>query len=311
MAKFLRQNTASQEITIGRMVDAADGNTAEDGLTIANTDIDIWKHGATTLADKNSGGATHIAGGIYSAVLDATDTNTAGAMKIFVQVAGALAWEDSYTVLPEIVYDSLFPAAGAPIPLFGVVDWGTAQASASGTLVHRSGLNLANDIPNGATEFVYSGTGAGQSRIVYDFTNADDTASISPNWTTTPSTDSLYVTFGSPPAATNTAAIPAVNATQIGGQTASASGTVTFPNATLASTTNITGGTITTATNVTTVNGLAANVITAAATAADFGTEIAAAVLSAAAADPIDANVEQINTVAVIGAGTSEDKWRA
>jgi hypothetical protein len=56
-------------------------------------------------------------------------------------------------------------------------------------------------------------------------------------------------------------------------------GTITFPTtATLASTTNITAGTITTATNVTTVNGLAANVITAAATAADFGTEVATAV---------------------------------
>jgi predicted Fe-Mo cluster-binding NifX family protein len=42
-----------------------------------------------------------------------------------------------------------------------------------------------------------------------------------------------------------------------------------------ASPTNITAGTIT---NVTTVNGLAANVITAAATAADFGTEVAGAV---------------------------------
>jgi hypothetical protein len=42
-------------------------------------------------------------------------------------------------------------------------------------------------------------------------------------------------------------------------------------------TANITG-TITTATNVTTVNGLAANVITAAATAADFGTEVGTAV---------------------------------
>lgn len=47
----------------------------------------------------------------------------------------------------------------------------------------------------------------------------------------------------------------------------------TFP-ATVASTTNITAGTITTATNVTTVNGLAANVITAASLAADASTEI-------------------------------------
>lgn len=41
------------------------------------------------------------------------------------------------------------------------------------------------------------------------------------------------------------------NVVQIGGQTASASGTVTFPNATLASTTNITAGTMTTVTNLT------------------------------------------------------------
>jgi hypothetical protein len=85
-----------------------------------------------------------------------------------------------------------------------------------------------------------------------------------------------------------------VNTAQVGGQTASAAGTVTFPG-TIASTTNITSatgvtvstvsdktgysltattglgnqtanitGTITTATNVTTLNGLAANVITAA-----------------------------------------------
>lgn len=48
-----------------------------------------------------------------------------------------------------------------------------------------------------------------------------------------------------------------------------ASGGATFPAATLASTTNITAGTITTATNVTTVNGLAAGVITATSIAAD------------------------------------------
>jgi len=64
----------------------------------------------------------------------------------------------------------------------------------------------------------------------------------------------------------------AVNAVMVGSQTASASGTVTFPNATLASTTNITA-----ATGIT-VSAIGANVITAAATAADFGAEIADAV---------------------------------
>ena len=76
-------------------------------------------------------------------------------------------------------------------------------------------------------------------------------------------------------------------------------GTITFPTgATLASTTNITAGTVTTATNVTTVNGLAANVITAAATAADFSTEVNTAVLAVLGA---------LNDAAADGAVTTTD----
>jgi hypothetical protein len=56
-------------------------------------------------------------------------------------------------------------------------------------------------------------------------------------------------------------------------------GTITFPTtATLASTTNITAGTITTTTNLTNLPAITANWLTAAGTAADFGTEIAAAI---------------------------------
>lgn len=105
---FLRQSTAGQEIPLGPFVDSTDGNTQETGLTIANTDIKLWKEGATTEANKNSGGATHIASGRYYAVLDATDTNTIGNLRVTVHVAGALAvWLDC-TVLHANVYDTLF-----------------------------------------------------------------------------------------------------------------------------------------------------------------------------------------------------------
>lgn len=91
-----------------------------------------------------------------------------------------------------------------------------------------------------------------------------------------------------------TAGIPDVNVKNIDNDAASASGTVTFPNATLASTTNITAGTITTATNVTTVNGLAANVITAASinTGAITSAKFAAGAIDAAAiaTDAVDAD---------------------
>lgn len=105
---ILRQSTASQEIPLGYFLDSTDGNTEETGLTIANTDIKLWKHGATALANKNSGGGTHISNGIFYAVLDATDTNTIGNLVVFVHVAGALAIKVNCVVLDEAVYDVVF-----------------------------------------------------------------------------------------------------------------------------------------------------------------------------------------------------------
>ena len=125
MTIYLRQSTASQEIPIGQMLDSTDGDTEESGLTIANTDIKIWKAGATTLANKNSGGATYISNGVYYAVLDATDTNTAGSLVIFVHVSGALAERIECMVLPALVYDSMI--AGTDNLQVDLIQWiGTA-----------------------------------------------------------------------------------------------------------------------------------------------------------------------------------------
>lgn len=106
MSRLLRQSTASQEISLGYFLDISDGNTEETGLTIANTDIKLRKGGATVLASKSSGGATHISNGIYTATLDATDTNTLGMLEVYVHVTGALAVKDTYMVLPAATYDA-------------------------------------------------------------------------------------------------------------------------------------------------------------------------------------------------------------
>ena len=104
---FLRQSTASQEISFGPFLDSTDGNTEENGLTIANTDVKIRKGGTIVLVNKNSGGLTNISNGVYYATLDATDTNTLGKIEIYVHVAGALAVKNVYTVLPAASYDAL------------------------------------------------------------------------------------------------------------------------------------------------------------------------------------------------------------
>lgn len=136
MPIYLRQSTASQEVPLGYFVDSTDGNTEETGLTIANTDIKVWKTGATTLASKNSGGATHIATGIYYAVLDATDTDTIGPLVIFIHVAGALAVRVECCVLDEAVYDVWFGTT-APSTYAG-----GAVASVTGAVGSVTGLTF-------------------------------------------------------------------------------------------------------------------------------------------------------------------------
>ncbi len=133
----LRQSTASQEIPLGQFVDSTDGTTAETGLTIANTDIKVWKSGATTLANKNSGGATHISGGIYYCVLDATDTDTIGPLVIFVAVSGSLAVRIECEVLAAAQFDHLF---GTDAPLCPTTAGRKLDVSAGG----EAGIDWAN-----------------------------------------------------------------------------------------------------------------------------------------------------------------------
>lgn len=296
--QFLRQNTAVI-VSVGPFFDKTDGVTLETALTITNERITLVAEtddgSAPTNVLDNVTGATsgtsndlnYITGNdaaMMQLELTAADTNRVGRMRLIItDAANHVPVFHEYTVLPTIVYDSLHPAAGAPIPLFGILDWGTAQTSAAGTLVHRSGLSLANDIPNGSTEFIYSGTGAGQSRVVHDFVGATDTASISPDWTTTPSTDSLYATFGSPPASTS--APMSANVTQIGGDSQSATDLKDFADAGYDPSTNKVQGVVLvdTATTLTNLPAITANWLTAAGTAGDFTTEIQNGLATAAA----------------------------
>jgi hypothetical protein len=126
----LRQNTASQEIPLGYFLDSADGDTAMTALSIAAADIRLFKAGASAMASKNSGGATHMEAGLYVATLDATDTNTLGPLVIFVKVAGALAVRAECEVLPAQVYDSLI--LGTDLLQVDVSQFGNAAGTFAG-----------------------------------------------------------------------------------------------------------------------------------------------------------------------------------
>jgi hypothetical protein len=139
-----------------------------------------------------------------------------------VNVAGALAvWKD-FMVLPANIYDSL--VAGSDL-----IDVSLVQVAGATTDVSALATNVAAVLADTGTDGVVVASG---SKTGYSLTATtglgNQTANITGN---------LSGSVGSVTAS--------VNVGQVAGQTANASGAVTFP-ATIASTTNITAGTITT-----------------------------------------------------------------
>lgn len=214
---FLRQSTASQEVILGPFLDDTDGKTAETGLTIANTDIKIWKTGGTTESDKNSGGATHIASGRYYAVLDATDTNTIGPLEVNVHVSGALPVKVRCCVLDEAVYDVMFGTT-SPSTYAG------GDTSGVTTLLSRIGSSLT----------ITSG------RVNADVTHIA-TAAVNTN---SAQLGVNVVNFGGS-AGTFVSGRPAVNASYIGGVPVTATTSITFPAASTVATTTGAVGSVT------------------------------------------------------------------
>lgn len=92
-------------------------------------------------------------------------------------------------ILDAILSDTEGLSAGSGLtPLAS----GTAQGGTTSTIQLAAGESFADDELNGNIVKVTSGTGAGQARLITDYTGSTDTATVTPSWTTTPSTDSVY-----------------------------------------------------------------------------------------------------------------------
>lgn len=115
----LRQSTGTQTVMLGPFIDNAGGTSVLTGLTIGNTDIRVSKNGANIIA-KNSGGATHDEIGMYTATLDASDTDTVGRLQVMINATGSLFVYHEFEVLEEAAYDAIYAAAAAPATAAGV-----------------------------------------------------------------------------------------------------------------------------------------------------------------------------------------------
>ena len=146
----LKQSTASQEILLGPFLDDDDGVTQKTGLTIANTDIKIFKAGGTTLGNKNSGGATEIATGFYYATLDATDTDTLGPLVIVVQMTDCLCVRHEFNVVSAAYYDWVYGSTKPDVNTYSITNDAITAAAI------QNGAIDANTFAAGALDAVWS-----------------------------------------------------------------------------------------------------------------------------------------------------------
>jgi len=126
MDGFLKTSTTAT-LKIGPFVDSTDGDTIEDGLTIAQADVRLSKNGANMAQKNESTSCTHDELGMYNCPIDGTDTAQLGILVLNVHESGALPVKHTYVVLTANAYDSLF--AGDKLDV-SVVQWlGTAVAT--------------------------------------------------------------------------------------------------------------------------------------------------------------------------------------
>ena len=293
----LRQSTASQEITLGQFLDSTDGDTEENGLTIANTDIKIRKGGGTTLINKTSGGATVISNGVYSAVLDATDTDTVGQLEIYVHVAGALSVKSTYNVLTASAYDAKYTGTFENLAATDIVSAGaitTSGGAVSTVTTTTTATNLTTN--NDKTGYSVSGTITTLDGLNNFDPTADPVATV-----TTLTNQAGVIATGTAQAATSTTIQLATGETfaddEINGATVV-----------------ITGGTTGVGQSrlITDYVGATDTATVDAWTTTPTGTITYELVATppGSVSNPVDVNVSKMNGATLLGAGTTGDKWR-
>src|SRR3972149_9192997 len=107
MSILLPQSTA-YTFRLGPFLDSTDGNTQENALTIAYTDVLLSKAGGALTAKAETTNLTGTgANAHYTCILGTGDTNTLGALRVWCHVAGALAVYQDFLVVTALVYNSL------------------------------------------------------------------------------------------------------------------------------------------------------------------------------------------------------------
>ena len=166
--------------------DAA-GAQWQDALVTIQTTTSLFDDLATSTAVSTATGLVGSVGTIVGSV-----GTVAGSVGTIVGSVGTVAGNTSTGVSTA---NSLIASVGTAVGAnSGILLTGTARASTSSTIkLAASGPSDSDDIYNGMVVGILSGTGVGQCRMIYDYNGTTHAASVSRAWTTTPSTDSVYI----------------------------------------------------------------------------------------------------------------------
>jgi len=223
----LRKNVADQYFYV-KLTDASDGSA----VTAGSPSVSVDKDGAGS-PGAITGSIAHVSGGMWLVSLSQADTN-ADFLGYVVSLSGAItvvanlvttagnphdAVRAGLTALPDanagealglpsagIVADAVWDEAAAAHVADGsfglahqVLRAATAASGGAGSITLDNGAPATADFYNGYIVALVSGTGAGQARLITDY-SAGRVASVSPDWTVNPDNTSKFVLRASGPA---------------------------------------------------------------------------------------------------------------
>lgn len=133
MGSWLKQSVAV-EIKVGPFVDNVDGFTAEAALTITNTEVLLSKNDGDWAAKNETTSLVHESNGWYRCLLNTTDTNTLGILRLQIAETGALPVFAEFMVVPAQVWDSLFGADVLQVDAIQLLGSAIATPTVAGVL---------------------------------------------------------------------------------------------------------------------------------------------------------------------------------
>ncbi len=133
--------------------------------------------------------------GVITATTIATGAIDADAIAADAIDASALA-ADAVAEIADGVFDEVASGHVTAATVGAILQTphsGAAQAGAAGTVTLAAAASATNDLYNGCTIHIISGTGVGQARLITDYDGGTKIASVVPNWATNPAAASVYV----------------------------------------------------------------------------------------------------------------------